>query len=88
MTDEALKAKKALLNEMLDVDQSTLAFIKSEASAGGSGDCLEVAKVQGKGYLLRHSILTDHLIPLTESEYVAYCKGVRAGQESLLPDSL
>ncbi|MGY3682036.1 hypothetical protein [Streptomyces sp. TE33382] len=88
MTDEALKAKKTVLGELLATDLSKLTFTKSQESAGGSGDCLEVAKVPGKGYLLRHSILTDHLIPLTEGEYTAYCKGIQNGQKNILADGL
>lgn len=88
MTEEARRIKERTLKELLATDPATLTFSKSEASTGGSGDCLEVAKVPGKGFLLRHSILTDHIIPLTESEYVAYCKGVQGGQHNLLPDNL
>ncbi|MFE7119493.1 hypothetical protein ACFU99_29165 [Streptomyces sp. NPDC057654] len=39
----------------------------------------------GLGYVLRHSILTQHIIPLTDSEYDAYVKGVQAGQPGLVP---
>ncbi|MEU0215020.1 hypothetical protein ABZ281_07800 [Streptomyces sp. NPDC006265] len=86
--DAARQAKMTVLDELLATDPATLTFDKSYESAGGSGDCLEVAKVPGKGYLLRHSILTDRLIPLTEGEYTAYVRGVQNGQSSLLPDSL
>ncbi|MGW3272270.1 DUF397 domain-containing protein [Streptomyces kronopolitis] len=88
MTKEARTAKLATLEQLLAIDATTLMFTKSEASAGGSGDCLEVAKVPGKGYLLRHSILTDHVIPLTEGEYTAYCQGIQNGQQSILADGL
>ncbi|WP_328749336.1 MULTISPECIES: hypothetical protein [unclassified Streptomyces] len=88
MTEEARTAKMATLEELLAIDPTTLTFDKSYESAGGSGDCLEVAKVPGKGYLLRHSILTDHVIPLTEGEYVAYCKGIQASQESIVASGL
>lgn len=76
------------LEALLAADLSEAEWTKSEFSGGTGNDCLEVTRVQGLGYLLRHSVLTDRLIPLTESEYVAYCKGVQAGQENLLPDSL
>jgi hypothetical protein len=86
--EESHEAKRRTLDELLAIDRSTLTFEKSEQSIGGSGDCLEVAKVPGKGYLLRHSILQDHVIPLTEGEYIAYCKGIQAGQEGIVADGV
>lgn len=77
--------KMQTLNSLLEQDQAGLEWTKSQFSGGGAGDCLEVAKVEGKGYLLRHSILNDHVIPLTDSEYEAYVKGVKAGQPGLTP---
>ncbi|WP_405938370.1 DUF397 domain-containing protein [Streptomyces sp. NBC_00726] len=85
MTDEARNAKLKVLQELDAIPDDHLSFEKSEASTGGSGDCLEVAKVPGKGYVLRHSILKNRRIPLTESEYAAYVAGVRAGQPGLMP---
>lgn len=74
---DALEAAAALLPDE--------AFVKSTFSGGTGNDCLEVAKVEGHGYVLRHSVRKDHIIPLTRSEYEAYVNGVRAGEPDLLP---
>ncbi|MQY11382.1 hypothetical protein SRB5_14980 [Streptomyces sp. RB5] len=78
---EKMKTLKALLA----ADLSGAVWTKSAFSGSTGHDCLEVTRVEGLGYVLRHSVLTDHRIPLTESEYVAYCEGVRAGQTGLVP---
>jgi hypothetical protein len=75
----------ATLQGILEHDLTDAQWTKSLYSSGGTGDCLEVSKIPGKGYLLRHSILKGHVIPLTESEYVAYIQGVQAGQSGLVP---
>lgn len=86
MTEESRQAKLATLRALMDHDLSTVRWEKSSFSSGGSGDCLEAAHVPEKGgWLLRHSILTDHVIPLTDSEYIAYVEGVKAGQSGLVP---
>ncbi|WP_443079275.1 DUF397 domain-containing protein [Streptomyces sp. NBC_01498] len=59
--------------------------MKSSLSGGTGQDCLEVARVPGLGWVLRHSVLTEHRIPLTEAEYDAYVGGVRAGESGLVP---
>ncbi|MFF1693101.1 DUF397 domain-containing protein [Streptomyces sp. NPDC058257] len=85
MTEETRRAKIETLQAIMDHDLTDAEWTKSSFSGGGSGDCLEVTEVPGKGYLLRHSILTDLKIPLTETEYVAYVAGVQAGQPGLVP---
>ncbi|MFM9446243.1 DUF397 domain-containing protein [Streptomyces acidiscabies] len=78
--------KLAVLNALLDQDLSDVEWTKSEFSGTGSGDCLEAAHFpEAGGWVLRHSILTHLVIPLTESEYAAYTKGVQAGQPGLVP---
>jgi hypothetical protein len=78
--------KLAVLEALLAHDLSKVEWTKSAASGGGSGDCLEAAHVPEKGgWILRHSILRDRIIPLTESEYAAYVAGVKVGQPGLVP---
>jgi hypothetical protein len=60
------------------------AFTKSEASAGGSNDCLEVAKIDG-GWVLRDSTNHASKIYLFDSEYNAFLEGVKANQPGLVP---
>lgn len=88
MIEETRQGKLATLQEILETDLSNAEWTKSRFSGGAVGDCLEVAAIPGKGYILRHSILTDHVIPLTEAEYVAHCRGVQANQDGLVPDNL
>ncbi|MER5974066.1 DUF397 domain-containing protein [Streptomyces sp. NPDC002055] len=85
MTDEN-EIKKQTLKALLAADLSEVKWTKSEFSGGSPNDCLEVTRVEGLGWVLRHSILKEHLIPLTDSEYVAYIKGVDARQPGLTPD--
>ncbi|MFJ4739100.1 DUF397 domain-containing protein [Streptomyces sp. NPDC088775] len=85
MTDEARLAKMNTLRDLLAADLTDARWTKSDFSGGGSNDCLEATRVEGKGWVLRHSILTDHLIPLTDSEYNAYVAGVKANQPGLVP---
>ena len=86
MTEEARQAKLATLQGLLEHDLTDAKWTKSEFSTGGSNDCLEATHVPEKGgWVLRHSILTSHVIPLTETEYKAYCDGVKAGQPNLVP---
>jgi hypothetical protein len=79
--------KKKILEALLAADLSEAEWTKSTFSGGTGNDCLEVARVEGLGYVLRHSILTQHIIPLTDSEYDAYVRGVQAGQPGLTPRS-
>lgn len=87
MTHEDARTDKLnTLRAIEAYDMSGVQWTKSSFSGGGgSGDCLEVAEIPGLGYALRHSILTDRVIPLTESEYVAYVNGVKADQPGLVP---
>ncbi|KDQ66809.1 DUF397 domain-containing protein [Streptomyces halstedii] len=85
MTDEARLAKMNTLRELLATDLTGAQWTKSQFSGGAPNDCLEATHVEGMGWVLRHSVLTDHLIPLTESEYSAYVAGVKAGQPGLVP---
>jgi hypothetical protein len=73
------------LEALLAADLSDAVWTKSSFSGGTAQDCLEVTRVHGLGYVLRHSILTEHMIPLTDAEYVAYVKGVQADQSGLVP---
>ncbi|MGW3763087.1 DUF397 domain-containing protein [Streptomyces sp. NPDC005131] len=85
MTEDARVAKMNTLRDLLATDLTDAQWTKSEFSTGGSNDCLEATQVEGLGWVLRHSILTDHLIPLTDSEYNAYVRGIQAGQPGLVP---
>jgi hypothetical protein len=85
VTEETRQTKVKALQAIMAHDLTDAQWTKSEFSGGGSGDCLEVAEIPGKGYMLRHSVLTDLKIPLTESEYAAYVAGVQAGQRGLVP---
>lgn len=58
---------------------------KSSYSGGTGQDCLEATRVEGLGWVLRHSILTQYKIPLTESEYLAFVNGVRDSEQGLVP---
>ncbi|MET8828947.1 DUF397 domain-containing protein [Streptomyces sp. NPDC004610] len=89
MTDTTRRNEKlAVLEALLTHDLSHAKWTKSASSVGGSGDCLEATHIPEKGgWILRHSILTHHIIPLTESEYAAYVAGVQAGQPGLIPDA-
>ncbi|MFE9458986.1 DUF397 domain-containing protein [Streptomyces californicus] len=60
-------------------------WTKSSFSGETGQDCLEATRVDGLGWVLRHSILTDHMIPLTDGGYVAYCSGVKADEPGLVP---
>ncbi|MFB7512855.1 DUF397 domain-containing protein [Streptomyces sp. NPDC056144] len=85
-TESARTDKMNTLAAIAAYDMSGVQWTKSLFSHGsGSGDCLEVAEIPGLGYALRHSILTDRIIPLTQAEYVAYVNGVQAGQPGLVP---
>jgi hypothetical protein len=77
--------KMKTLEALLAADLSEAEWAKSTFSGGTGNDCLEVTHVTGLGYVLRHSILKNHLIPLTESEYTAYVQGVQAGEPGLTP---
>ncbi|MFF8283316.1 DUF397 domain-containing protein [Streptomyces albus] len=77
--------KMKILDALMTADLSKAEWTKSEFSGGTGQDCLEVTRVEGLGYVLRHSILKDHMIPLTDSEYAAYCQGVQARQPGLVP---
>ncbi|EGX55419.1 hypothetical protein SZN_33016 [Streptomyces zinciresistens K42] len=83
MADET---KMNTLKALLAADLSEARWTKSDFSGGSPNDCLEVTAVEGLGYVLRHSVLTEHRIPLTTSEYEAYVKGVQAGQPGLMPN--
>lgn len=86
MTEEARRAKLQTLEELLAHDLTGAEWTKSTFSGGGSGDCLEVTHVPEKGgWVLRHSVLTHIVMPLTEAEYRAYCDGVKANQTGLVP---
>ncbi|MFI1868282.1 DUF397 domain-containing protein [Streptomyces jumonjinensis] len=86
MTEEARQAKLATLQALLEHDLSNAKWEKSLFSSGGSGDCLEVTHVpEVGGWIMRHSILTGHLIPLTDAEYKKYCLAVQAKQPGLVP---
>ncbi|MDV9174124.1 hypothetical protein R6V09_28955 [Streptomyces sp. W16] len=80
--------KMKVLEALLAADLSDAEWTKSDFSGGTAQDCLEITRVEGLGYVLRHSILTDHIIPLTDSEYLRYCQGVQAGQPKLVADGL
>ncbi|MFJ3900677.1 DUF397 domain-containing protein [Streptomyces sp. NPDC090025] len=84
--EDARTDKLSILRAIKAYDMSGVQWTKSSFSGGGgSGDCLEVARIPGLGYALRHSILTDHVIPLTDGEYAAYVDGVKADQPGLVP---
>ncbi|MFJ1595358.1 DUF397 domain-containing protein [Streptomyces sp. NPDC088261] len=74
----------AELRKLIAQDLTAVKWTKSALSAGGTGDCLEVARVDG-GWILRSTVLPECVIPLTNSEYEAYVGGVRAGQPGLVP---
>lgn len=76
------------LEALLAADLSDAVWTKSNFSGGTAQDCLEVTRVVGLGYVLRHSILTERKIPLTDAEYLKYCQGVQAGQPNLVADGL
>ncbi|MCT2594489.1 DUF397 domain-containing protein [Streptomyces sp. N2-109] len=73
------------LEALLAADLSEAEWTKSTFSGGSPNDCLEVTRVKGLGYVLRHSVLKDRIIPLTDSEYDAYCRGVQDNQPGLIP---
>ncbi|MQY11379.1 hypothetical protein SRB5_14950 [Streptomyces sp. RB5] len=78
--------KSEILSALMDQDLSTATWTKSKRSgAGGPGDCLEVARLEG-GWVLRHSINTDQKIWLTDTEYEAYCGGIQDHQPGLVPE--
>ncbi|MFJ6510582.1 DUF397 domain-containing protein [Streptomyces sp. NPDC091406] len=77
--------KEETLKALLAADLTDARWTKSSFSGGTGQDCLEATRVDGLGWVLRHSILTDHMIPLTDGEYVAYCAGVKAGEPGLVP---
>lgn len=78
--------KLTVLNALLEQDLSSAEWTKSEFSGSAPDDCLEAAHFpELGGWVLRHSILTHLMIPLTESEYAAYTQGVQAGQPGLVP---
>ena len=80
--------KLATPNALLAHDLSDAQWTKSESSTASDDDCLEATHVpELGGWVLRHSILTHLMIPLTESEYAAYTQGVQAGQPGLVPGS-
>ncbi|MEU6484284.1 DUF397 domain-containing protein [Streptomyces sp. NPDC046887] len=74
------EAKQALRAQSL----AGAVWTKSELSGGTGQDCLEVTKVAG-GWVLRDSFSPEDRIWLTDSEYEAFCGGVRAGQPGLVP---
>jgi hypothetical protein len=77
--------KEQALQALQAQDLTGIKWTKSELSGGGgSGDCLEVAQLDG-GWVLRHSINQDQKIWLTDGEYTAFCGGVKAGQQGLTP---
>lgn len=77
--------KEETLKALLAADLTNAEWTKSAASGNTAQDCLEATRVEGLGWVLRHSILTSHMIPLTDSEYLAYVKGVQANQPGLVP---
>lgn len=77
--------KEETLKALLAHDLTDAAWTKSSFSGGTANDCLEATRVPGLGWMLRHSILTEHMIPLTDSEYEAYVKGVKADEPGLVP---
>ena len=77
--------KEETLKALLAADLTGADWTKSSFSGSTGQDCLEATRVDGLGWVLRHSILTNHVIPLTDSEYEAYVKGVQAGQPGLVP---
>lgn len=86
MIEETRQAKLETLNGLLAHDLTNAEWTKSQFSGGGSGDCLEATHVPEKGgWVLRHSILTHLVIPLTEAEYRAHCDGVKVNQPGLVP---
>ncbi|MET9360410.1 DUF397 domain-containing protein [Streptomyces sp. NPDC006632] len=77
--------KEETLKALLATDLTDAQWTKSSFSGGTGQDCLQATRVEGLGWMLRHSILKDHMIPLTDSEYEAYCAGVQAGEPGLVP---
>ncbi|MGW5820612.1 DUF397 domain-containing protein [Streptomyces noursei] len=77
--------KEETLKALLATDLTGAEWTKSSFSGGTGQDCLEVTRVAGLGWVLRHSILTDHIIPLTDAEYLAHCNGVKANEPGLVP---
>jgi hypothetical protein len=76
--------KEEAVRKLLDQNLADAVWHKSLLSGGSAQDCLEVAKLDG-GWMLRSSVLPDHMIPLTDSEYEAYVGGVKANQPGLVP---
>ncbi|MFC9505433.1 DUF397 domain-containing protein [Streptomyces sp. NPDC057002] len=77
--------KEQALKALMDQDLTGAAWTKSELSGGGgTGDCLEVARLEG-GWVLRHSINQEQKIWLTDGEYNAFVGGVQADQPGLVP---
>ncbi|MFI1188795.1 DUF397 domain-containing protein [Streptomyces californicus] len=77
--------KEETLKALLAADLTDARWTKSSFSGGTGQDCLEATRVDGLGWVLRHSVLTDHMIPLTDGEYAAYCSGVKADEPGLVP---
>lgn len=77
--------KEETLKALLATDLTDAEWTKSSFSGGTGQDCLEVTRVTGLGWVLRHSILKDHVIPLTDAEYLAHCNGVKADEPGLVP---
>ncbi|MFE5853185.1 DUF397 domain-containing protein [Streptomyces sp. NPDC056500] len=85
VSDTARQEKLDTLHALLAHNPADLQWKKSSHSSAGPGDCLEVAHVPNQGWLLRHSILQSHVIPLTDAEYEKYCRGVQENQPGLVP---
>lgn len=77
--------KEETLKALLATDLTDAQWTKSSFSGSTGQDCLEATRVDGLGWVLRHSILNDQMIPLTDSEYAAFCAGVKAGEPGLVP---
>jgi hypothetical protein len=78
--------KEEVIKELLNQDLTDAVWHKSFLSGSTGQDCLEVAKLDG-GWMLRSSVLPDHMIPLTDSEYEAYIGGIKANQPGLVPET-
>ncbi|MFI7083903.1 DUF397 domain-containing protein [Streptomyces anulatus] len=84
MTDTPQADKLAALNAMLSNVPTDLQWNTPAASTGGTGDCLETARVEG-GWLVRNSNMPDRLLPFTDSEWEAFGKAVLDGQRGFAP---
>ena len=65
----------------MDIDQDKARWIKSSASGGTGGACVETTSVMADEILVRNSRdRTGPVLSFTKAEWVAFVAGVKAGE--------